>query len=150
MRVFNGLDDFASAVGTVLGTSDWMLISQEMIQGFADITGDDQWIHVDPSRARQGPFGTTIAHGYLTVALIPALTAQVFVIEGVISRINYGSNRVRFPAPVPAGSRLRAVVELLDLKRTSHGATATHQVTLELEGSTRPACIAETVARITC
>jgi acyl dehydratase len=111
MKTFNGLDEFEQAVGTHLGYSDWHTITQEQINLFAEATGDHQWIHTDPERAATGPFGTTIAHGYLTLSLLPKLVRQIYTIEGLRMGVNYGSNKVRFPAPVPVGSKVRAPPE---------------------------------------
>jgi acyl dehydratase len=146
MRTFNGLDELGQAVGTHLGYSDWHTITQAQINLFAEATGDDQWIHTDPERAATGPFGTTIAHGYLTLSLIPRLVWQIYTVEGLRMGVNYGSNKVRFPAPVPVGSRVRAGAELLELTRGPQGAQTTVRVTIEREGSDKPACVAETVA----
>ncbi|HEY5246828.1 MAG TPA: MaoC family dehydratase [Dermatophilaceae bacterium] len=148
MKTFNGLDELGQAVGTHLGFSDWHTITQEQIDLFAEATGDDQWIHTDPERAATGPFGTTIAHGYLTMSLIPALVSQIYTIEGLQMDVNYGSNKVRFPAPVPAGSRVRAGAELLELARGPQGAQATVRVTIEREGGDKPACVAEALAML--
>ena len=146
MRTFNGLDELGEAVGTHLGYSDWYTITQEQINLFAEATGDHQWIHTDPERAASGPFGTTIAHGYLTLSLVPMLIWQIYTVEGLRMGMNYGSNKVRFPAPVPVGSRVRAGAELLELTRRPKGAQATVRVTIEREGGDKPACVAETVA----
>ncbi|MBY9074672.1 MaoC family dehydratase [Nocardioides sp. WL0053] len=146
MRTFHGLDELEKAVGTHLGYSDWQTITQEQVNLFADATGDHQWIHVDPEKAAQGPFGTTIAHGYLTLSLVPSLVWQIYTVEGLRMGVNYGSNKVRFPAPVPVGSRVRGGAELLELVRGPQGAQATVRVTIELEGSDKPACVAETVS----
>ena len=146
METFNGLDEFEQAVGTHLGYSDWHTITQEQIDLFAEATGDHQWIHTDPERAATGPFGTTIAHGYLTLSLVPALVWQIYTVEGLRMGVNYGSNKVRFPSPVPVGSRIRAGVELLELTRDPRGAQATVRVTIEREGGDKPACVAETVS----
>ncbi len=146
MRTFQGLDEFEKAVGTHLGWSDWHTVTQEQVDQFAEATGDHQWIHVDPERAKGGPFGTTIAHGYLTLSLVPKLVWQIYSVEGLRLGINYGSNKVRFPAPVPVGSRLRAGAELVGLDRGSNGAQATVRVTVEREGGDKPACVAETVS----
>jgi acyl dehydratase len=128
------------AVGAHLGYGDWHTVTQEQITLFADATGDHQWIHVDPERAAAGPFGSTVAHGFLTMSL---LVAQVYRVEGLSMGVNYGLNRVRFPTPVPAGSRLRAGVELISLLPGTNGAQATARVTVEIDGSARPACAAE-------
>jgi acyl dehydratase len=134
------------AVGSELGHSDWHSVTQSQIDQFAAATGDDQWIHTDADRAARGLYGATIAHGYLTVALIPRLLHQVFVVEGLTMRVNYGSNRIRFPAPVPVGSRIRAVVQLRCARRQIGQARAVLAVTIEIEGSERPACVAEVIS----
>ena len=146
MKTFNGLDEFEQAVGAHLGYSDWHTITQEQINLFAEATDDHQWIHTDPVRAATGPFGTTIAHGYLTLSLVPMLVWQIYTVEGLRMGMNYGSNKVRFPAPVPVGSRVRAGAELLELTSGPRGAQATVRVTIEREGGDKPACVAETVA----
>ena len=146
MQTFNGLDEFEQAVGTHLGYSNWHTITQEQINLFAEATGDHQWIHTDPERAATGPFGTTIAHGYLTLSLVPMLVWQIYTVEGLAMGVNYGSDKVRFPAPVPVGSRVRAGAELLELTRDPRGAQATVRVTIEREGADKPACVAETVS----
>jgi adenylate kinase len=131
--------------GKQLGTSDWVLIGQDRIDGFADITGDHQWIHVDVIRAASGPFGTTVAHGYLTLALAPVLLQQVVTVEGVNAVVNYGLNRVRFPAPVPVGSRVRGHVTLVSASRRGDAVEAVFALTVEIDGGSRPACVAELV-----
>ena len=146
MQTFNGLDEFEQAVGTHLGYSSWHTITQEQINLFAEATGDHQWIHTDPARAATGPFGTTIAHGYLTLSLVPMLVWQIYTVKGLAMGVNYGSDKVRFPSPVPVGSRLRAGAELLELTRDPRGAQATVRVTIEREGADKPACVAETVS----
>ncbi len=146
MQTFNGLDEFEQAVGTHLGYSNWHTITQEQINLFAEATGDHQWIHTDPERAATGPFGTTIAHGYLTLSLVPMLVWQIYTVEGLAMGVNYGSNKVRFPSAVPVGSRVRAGAELLELTRDPRGARATVRVTIEREGADKPACVAETVS----
>jgi acyl dehydratase len=143
MQVFQGIAELEKAVGAHLGYSDWHTVTQEQITLFADATGDHQWIHVDPERAATGPFGRTVAHGFLTMSLLPLLVAQVYRVEGLSMGVNYGLNKVRFPAPVPAGSRLRAGVELISLLPGTNGAQATARVTVEVDGSARPACVAE-------
>jgi acyl dehydratase len=142
---FQGVDELAGWVGRHLGYSDWLLVDQARIDLFADATGDHQWIHVDPERAAAGPFGATVAHGYLTLSLIPSLVSQIYKVEGVPLRINYGSDKVRFPAPVRAGSRIRAGAELLRLDRGASGVRSTVRVTVEIEGEPKPACVAETL-----
>ena len=146
MRIFHGVEEYAQAVGTHLGHSDWHTVTQDRIDLFAEATGDHQWIHVDPQRAADGPFGTTIAHGYLSLSLVPMLVWQVYTIEGLRMGLNYGSNKVRFPAPVPVDSRVRAGVELLSLTPTALGLQSVTRVTLEVDGSEKPGCVAETVA----
>ncbi|AWH92448.1 MaoC family dehydratase [Dietzia lutea] len=145
MRVFEGLDQVSAAIGEHVGYSDWMEITQERVDAFADATGDHQWIHVDPARAAEGPYGTTIAHGYLTLSLLPVLGNQVMDIRGFSMMINYGLGKVRFPAPVPVGSRIRAGVELTSLDRKPSGAQLTTLVTVEIEGGDRPAVVAEAI-----
>ena len=146
MKTFHGLDEFEKAVGTHLGHSDWHTVTQEQVDLFAEATGDHQWIHVDPERAKDGPFGGTIAHGYLTLSMVPKLVWEVYKVEGLSMGVNYGSNKVRFPSPVPVGSRIRAGVELVGLDRGPNGAQATVRVTIEREGGDKPACVAETVS----
>ncbi|MBD2892712.1 MaoC family dehydratase [Actinomadura nitritigenes] len=146
MRTFHGIDEYEKAVGTHLGHSDWHTVTQEQVNGFADATGDHQWIHVDPERAAAGPFGGTIAHGYLTLSLIPMLMSEISRVEGLAMGVNYGSDKVRFPAPVPVGSRLRAGAELLSLERTPQGARAKVRVTVEREGGDKPVCVAEVLS----
>lgn len=145
MRVFEGLDQVENAIGEHLGFSDWMEITQERVDAFAEATGDHQWIHVDPARAAEGPYGSTIAHGYLTLSLLPVLGADVMDIRGFRMMINYGLGKVRFPAPVRVGSRIRAGVELASLERTPSGAQLTSVVTIEVEGGGRPAVVAEAI-----
>ena len=148
MKTFNGLDEFEQAVGTHLGYSDWHTITQEQINLFAEATGDHQWIHVDPDKAATGPFGTTVAHGYLTLSLVPKLVWQIYTVEGVRMDVNCGANKVRFPSPVPVGSKVRAGAELLALSRGPHGTRATVRVTVEREGGDKPACVTETLSML--
>lgn len=145
MTVFEGLDQIEAAIGTHIGYSEWMEIKQERIDAFADATGDHQWIHVDPVRAADGPYGATIAHGYLTLSLLPVLGAEILDIRGFTMMINYGLEKVRFPAAVPVGSRIRAGIELTSLQRKSSGIQLNSVVTVEIEGGDRPALVAETV-----
>ncbi|GAA4859378.1 MaoC family dehydratase [Pseudonocardia benzenivorans] len=147
MRVFNGVDDLKGAVGTTVGESDWFTIDQGRIDGFADATEDHQWIHVDVEKAKAGPFGTTIAHGFLSLSLLPVLIGQVYRIEGTRMGINYGLNRVRFTSPVPVGSKVRAVVEIADVTDVDGGVQITTKATIEIEGSERPALVAEWLTR---
>ncbi|MCZ4096637.1 MaoC family dehydratase [Streptomyces sp. SID13666] len=146
-RIFASLDDLRAAVGEQLGTTGWLEIDQKRIDLFAEATGDHQWIHVDPEKAAQGPFGTTIAHGYLTLSLIPSLTPDLFRVEGVKMGVNYGVNKVRFPAPVPVGSRLRATAQIAEVTEVGGGVQLVTKVTIEREGGDKPVCVAETVAR---
>ncbi|GAA2087395.1 MaoC family dehydratase [Aeromicrobium tamlense] len=145
MRILNDRAEIAASSGTELGVSSWIEIHQDRIDMFADATGDRQWIHVDPERAADGPFGATIAHGYLTLSLLPFLGAQVYAFAGDRARVNYGLNRVRFMAPVKVGSKVRNRVEVLDVRDIEKGQQVTLQHTVEIEGSEKPACIAETV-----
>jgi len=132
--------------GDRYGPSSWVDVPQERIDAFAEATGDHQWIHVDPEKAEQGPFGSTIAHGYLTLSLLPVASYEVVPRQGGMA-INYGLNRVRFPAPVPVGSRVRATFEVLDLDEQEWGGQATMQATVEREGGEKPVCVAEIVFR---
>lgn len=147
MKHYAHLQDLAALVGQELGTSDWLTVSQARIDQFAEATGDHQWIHIDTERAAQGPFGTTIAHGFLTLSLLPELAAKALVIDDVTMGVNYGLNKVRFPAPVPAGSRLRAQVVLQAYEPIPGGAQLTMLVTIEREGGDKPVCVAEAVSR---
>lgn len=145
MKVFAGLDELEAAVGTHVGYSPWHEITQEQIDAFAEATGDHQWIHVDPERAANGPFGSTIAHGYLTLSLLPLLVPQVYRVEGVTMAVNYGADKLRFPSPVPARSRIRAGVTLGSLQRTAQGARLTTQVVVERDGADKPVCVVEPI-----
>ncbi|MFM7704558.1 MAG: MaoC family dehydratase [Rubrivivax sp.] len=144
------LQDLRERVGQVLCTGPWIEIDQRRIDLFAQATDDHQWIHVDPLRAAQGPFGTTIAHGFLTLSLLPMLFDHALVIEDVRMGVNYGLNKVRFTAPVPVGSRLRGRFRLLSYEPLEGGAQLVMEVTMELEGSPKPACVAESVSRRFC
>ncbi|NHN55230.1 MaoC family dehydratase [Calidifontibacter sp. DB0510] len=148
MKVFNGIDEIQAAVGEHLGYSSWHEITQEQVDTFADATGDHQWIHVDVDKAKAGPFGGTIAHGYLTLSMVPMLVWEIYKVEGISMGINYGSNKVRFPAPVPVGSKVRAGVEVGSVESGPKGAQCTMKVTVEIEGSDRPALVAETITLI--
>ena len=141
------LQDLRERVGQPLGASPWVLVDQRRIDLFAEATGDHQWIHVDAERAAQGPFGTTIAHGFLTLSLLPMMIESALVIEDVRMGVNYGLNRVRFTSPVPAGSRVRGHFRLLSYEPLEGGAQLVVEVTMELEGSPKPACVAESVSR---
>ncbi len=134
-------------VGQDIGRSDWLTVDQARIDLFAQATGDHQWIHTDPVRAAAGPFGATVAHGYLTLSLVPLMAASAFAIDDVTVAVNYGLNRVRFMAPVKAGSRLRGHFRLLAFEALDGGAQLTVQVSVEIEGVAKPACVAETVSR---
>jgi acyl dehydratase len=148
MREFPSLTALAEAVGQHLGHSDWFEIDQKRVDLFADATGDHQWIHVDPERAAQGPFKGTIAHGFLTLSLVPVLIASVYRVHGVRMGVNYGLNKVRFPAPVRVGSRVRAGVELAEVTQVEGGVQVVARVTVEAEGAPKPCCVAETVVRL--
>ena len=145
MRTFASLEEFVGAKGESLGFSDWHTITQEQVNAFADATGDHQWIHVNVERAASGPFGGTIAHGYLTLSLLPVLQMEIFAIEGLTMGINYGLDRVRFPAPVPVGSSIRAEATLTDVKQTPLGWLASVRVRVEVEGQPKAACVADTL-----
>jgi acyl dehydratase len=148
MRTFESVADLAAAQGESIGQSDWVTITQEDVNLFADATGDHQWIHVDPERAAKGPFGTTIAHGFMTLALLPRLQHQMYTVNGIKLAVNYGLNKVRFPAPVPVGSKVRAQSSLVGVEDLGNGAVqATVSTTVEIEGSAKPACVAESVVR---
>jgi len=146
MRQFADVQELKTAVGQVLGESEWVTVSQEMIDRFAEATGDYQWIHVDRERASASPFGGTIAHGFLTLSLIPRLLDKVYQVGKVSARLNYGCNKVRFTQAVPSGSRIKALIRLADVEDTPKGVRITSEATVALEGSDRPACIAELVA----
>lgn len=148
MRVFTGADDLRSATGEQLGVSDWMTVEQDRIDTFADATGDHQWIHVDTEKAAAGPFGATIAHGFLTLSLLPCLMAQIYRVDGAKMGINYGLNKMRFPAPVPVGSKVRASAELAEVDEVQGGLQLVVRATLEIEGSDKPGCVAEWVTRV--
>ncbi len=146
--VFESPAELKAAVGKHLGYSDWLEISQDRIDRFAEATGDHQWIHVDPARAKNGPFGTTIAHGYLTQSLVNYFLPQIVDVRGIAMGVNYGADRLRFPAPVPVGSSLRAGAELISVEEVKGGAIqATTRVTIEIKGGERPACVIDTISR---
>ena len=146
--VFETPAELPKHVGESLGHSDWLEITQERIDLFAEATGDHQWIHVDPERAKDGPFGTTIAHGYLTQSLVNHFLPQIVEVRGISMGVNYGADRVRFPAPVPVGSRIRGGGELVSAEPTKDGAIqAVVRVTVEIEGGERPACVIDTISR---
>jgi acyl dehydratase len=148
MKVYERLADLQALVGQPLGTSEWVLVSQQRIDQFALATGDAQWIHVDPVRAAAGPFGATVAHGYLTLSLLPQFMASAFGVRDTRVGINYGLDRLRFPTPVPAGSRLRGNFKLSSYQPLPGGAQLGLEVTMELEGATKPACVALVLMRL--
>ena len=148
MRTITGLDELKQAAGENLGTSDWHEVTQGAIDAFADVTGDHQWIHVDTERAKDTPFGGTIAHGYYTLSLAPRFTEQVMALDGFAFAINYGLNKVRFPAPLPVGSRVRMTAKLAGLEDVPGGAQMKLELTFEREGGEKPVCVAETLARV--
>jgi acyl dehydratase len=141
------LTSLQQRVGEELAVGDWVTVDQATIDKFAEATGDRQWIHVDAERAKQGPFGTTIAHGFLTLSLLPRLAESAITIDDVRMGVNYGLNRVRFPAPVPSGSRIRARMKLLAYDAIDGGAQLVMEVTMERDGGDKPVCVAETVSR---
>jgi acyl dehydratase len=145
MRTFTTFDELTAAVGEDLGASEWLEITQDRVDAFADATGDHQWIHVDVERAKDGPFGGTIAHGYLTLSLVPFLGSQVFSLETPGAKLNYGVNKVRFPNPVLVGSRVRAHVSVAEVTDIPAGKQMQLKYVIEIEGADKPACVAETV-----
>ena len=147
LTVFASASDLRAAVGTVVGASAWLTIDQDRVNTFAAATGDHQWIHVDPARAARGPFGGPIAHGYLTLSLIPGLAAGVFRVDNAVMSVNYGLNKVRFVSPVPVGAEIRDVVQLLAVDDIAGGVQLTWRHTLEVKGAERPACVAESIGR---
>ncbi|CAB4699473.1 MAG: dehydratase [Actinobacteria bacterium] len=147
-KVINGAEELKSLVGEHLGYSPYMDITQERVNQFAEATGDYQWIHVDVERAKAGPFGAPIAHGYLTLSLGPVLYPQVVRVDGFSMGVNYGTNKVRFPSPVPVGSRLRLGVKLVEVKDVTGGVEITLEFTFEVEGATKPSCVAEIIFRL--
>jgi acyl dehydratase len=145
-KTFHNLDELKAVVGTHMGESDWRTVTQREVDLFAEATGDNQWIHVDPERAKSGPFGTTVAHGYLTLSLIPQMVWTIYTVEGIGMSLNYGVNKVRFPAPLPVGSRIRASVDLISLEPGGGGFQEILRVTVEREGGDKPVCVADTVS----
>ncbi|MFB9121933.1 MaoC family dehydratase [Paraburkholderia dipogonis] len=149
MKSFQKITDLRPLVGESLGTSEWLLIDQQRVNQFADATGDHQWIHVDVERAQKGPFGGTIAHGFLTLSLLPAFFATAFEIRETKSGLNYGLDKVRFIAPVPVGKRLRAHFKLMEWgELKGGGAQMKIEMTVECEGADKPACVAESITRL--
>ena len=144
--VFESPHDIKDSVGKHLGHSEWLTMEQDRVDKFADATDDHQWIHVEVERAKTGPFGATIAHGYLTLSLVSSFMPQIFEVRGFKFAVNYGTNKVRFPAPVKVGSRVRGGAEVLSVEESKGGILSVVRVTVEIEGEDRPACIAETVS----
>jgi acyl dehydratase len=147
VTVLDGPEAVKAAVGTHLGFSDWVEIDQDRVNLFADATGDHQWIHVDPERAKDGPFGTTIAHGYLSISLVPALLHEIVDVRGVTMALNYGINKLRFPSPVPVGSRVRMSARLAEVEEVAGGVQVVIAATIEIEDQPKPACVADVVYR---
>jgi acyl dehydratase len=145
MRVFTTFDELTAAIGEELGTSEWLEVDQDRVNAFAEATGDHQWIHVDVERATAGPFGAPIAHGYLTLSLIPQFTPQIFSVETPGAKLNYGVNKVRFPNPVKVGSRIRATATIAEVTDIPAGKQMVTRYVIEIEGEDKPACVAETV-----
>ncbi|WP_405477513.1 MaoC family dehydratase [Streptomyces sp. NBC_00009] len=143
----NGLAELKKLAGSDLGSSEWTDVTQERIGTFADATGDHQWIHTDPERAKEGPFGAPIAHGYLTLSLFIPMFTELLDVEGVTTKVNYGLNKVRFPAPVPAGSRIRLAARLAGVEDVPGGVQITVDGTVEIEGAAKPACVLQSVSR---
>ena len=145
MPITTTLSDLPSQVGKHLGYSDWLTVDQQRINTFADATDDHQWIHVDRERAKDGPFGGTVAHGYLTLSLLIPMWSQLLDVEGVTTKVNYGLNSVRFPAPVPAGSKIRLGATLLEVTEAKGGVQVVVDAVIEIDGSAKPACVAQPV-----
>jgi acyl dehydratase len=144
---FQSADELKAAVGTHLGFSGWTTIDQARIDTFAEATGDHQWIHVDPERAKDGPFGTTIAHGYLTLSITNLFLPELLVVPTASAGVNYGANKVRFPAPVPVGSRIRMGCEILECTDVPGGVQVITRNTVEIDGADKPACVVEAISR---
>ena len=143
----NGLDELKKLAGSDLGTSDWIEVTQDRIDTFADATGDHQWIHVDPEKAAEGPFGAPIAHGYLTLSLFIPLFTELLDVQGVTTKVNYGLNKVRFPAPVKVGSRIRLAGRLAEVEEVPGGVQITVDGTIEIEGAQKPAAVLQSLSR---
>jgi len=146
-RTINGIDELKTLVGEHLGYSPYVEITQEQVNTFADATGDHQWIHIDPERAAAGPFGGPIAHGYLTLSLGPMLSPQIFNVSGISMGVNYGAGKIRFPSPVPVGSKLRLGATLMSVDDIAGGAQVTMEFVFEVEGASKPSCVAEVIFR---
>ncbi|HTI75466.1 MAG TPA: MaoC family dehydratase [Mycobacterium sp.] len=147
MKKFSGLEEFVAAQGSQLGPTDWLEVTQERVNLFADATDDHQWIHVDPERAASGPFGGPIAHGLLTLSLLPHFTSQMYTVENIAMAINYGYNKVRFITPVKVGAKIRARAEVTKVDQLDGAVQATLTTTVEIEGSDKPAAVAESIVR---
>ncbi len=145
MRTFTTYEELSAAIGDDLGPTEWLEVTQERVDAFADATGDHQWIHVDVERAKEGPFAGTIAHGYLTLSLIPQFTPELFELQTPGAKLNYGVNKVRFPHPVRVGSRIRATAQIAEVQDVPAGKQMVTRYTVEIEDETKPACVAETV-----
>ncbi len=146
-HIFNSPTELAAAIGQTFGPTEWLAIKQDRIDKFAEATGDDQWIHVDPERAKTGPFGATIAHGFLTLSLTNLFLPQLIEVRGIAMGLNYGLNKIRFPAVVPAGSRIRARSELIAVEAKAGGAIESiFRITVEVEGGAKPACVADAIS----
>ena len=148
MRTITGIEGLKQAEGDTLGTSEWHEVTQEAIDAFADVTGDHQWIHVDPERAKDTPFGGTIAHGYYTLSLAPRFSEQILKLEGFAFGINYGLNKVRFPAPLPVGAKVRMRAKVASVEPINGGAQLALELTFEREGGDKPVCVAQSVVRV--
>ncbi|MEU8080465.1 MaoC family dehydratase [Catellatospora citrea] len=148
MRVFSSAADLTAAVGQSIGPGPWHPVEQGRVDTFADATGDHQWIHTDPARAAAGPFGGTIAHGYLTLSLLPLLVRDLYRFEGARMVVNYGLNKVRFPAPVPVGASVRLSASLVSVEEVAGGVQVTARMTIETDRADKPCCVAETVTRV--
>ena len=147
MKKFSGLDEFVAAQGSQLGPTEWLEVTQDRVNLFADATDDHQWIHVDPERAAKGPFGGTIAHGLLTLSLLPHFTHQLYTVDNITMAINYGYNKVRFITPVRVGAKIRARAEIAKVDQLDGAVQATVAVTVEIDGSDKPAAVAESIVR---
>ena len=147
MKRFSGLEEFVAAQGSQLGPTDWLEVTQERVNLFADATDDHQWIHIDPERAASGPFGGTIAHGLLTLSLLPYFTSQMYTVGNIAMAINYGYNKVRFVTPVKVGAKVRARAEIAKVDQLNGAVQATLTTTVEIEGSDKPAAVAESIVR---
>jgi acyl dehydratase len=148
MVTITGLEELHTRVGEELGVSDWHEVTQESVNAFAEVTGDDQWIHIDPERAKETPFGGTIAHGYYTLSLAPMFSYRMFNLEGIAFGVNYGLNKLRFPAPMPVGERVRMRMKLAQVDEIPGGAQITMELTFEREGGDKPVCVAESLSRV--